>query len=301
MRFFNQLIGLAIPLVLLLPLPSRAEPRYFGYSAILCGLDDPHDEGVKTDYLDEVSAFTNIAQVCADADPGVTADRMRRAHADGVTPLLYIEPAFFDRKGRRMVAKQPEAAAALWQVVKAGIAKSKVPLDAIVFYLADEPHHFGLPQAALEEAIAVIRADFPAARILMIEAYSEDGPPPVPEGVDYWGFDAYGVPDPTAEPRYGTYLDAARATMRPDQHLVMVMEAVHYPSVHGEGVAAKESLADVARADYRYALARGDIDMILAYTWAGGIDSPDESGVRDLPAGVLAEHQAIGRAITGKR
>lgn len=301
MRFFNLLIGLAIPLAFLSPLPAQAGPRYFGYSAILCGFDDPHDTDPKSDYLDEISAFTNIAQVCADADPRVTADRMRRAHAAGVIPLLYVEPAFFDRSGTRMVARDRDTAGALWQSVRAGIAESDVPLDDIIFYLVDEPNHFGLPQAAVEDAIRIIRTDYPAARLLMIEAYDEDGPPPVPEGIDYWGFDAYGVPDPAAEPRYGAYLDATRATMQPDQRLVMVMEAVHYASVQGDSIASRESLADVARADYRYALARGDIDMILAYTWAGGIDSLDERGVRDLPPVVHAVHEAIGRAITGIR
>jgi hypothetical protein len=304
MRFFKPsgLIAAALVLpILFLAGPGFADVRNFGYAAIMCGLDDPHDTQPKTDYLDEVAAFTNIAQVCVDADASITADRIARAHAADVVPLLYVEPVFFERAEGGATPRDKNGAASLWQIVRQAILLSGAPADQIIFYLVDEPSLFGLSEADVTRAAMQIRADFPQARLLMIEAYSEAGPPPIPKLIDYWGFDVYGVPDPAAEPRYAAYLDQARAGMRPGQKLVLVMEAVYYPKVHGKGRAAQAKLGDVADASYRYAVSRGDVSMILAYTWAGGIDSLDERGVRDLPPVVRARHEVIGRAITGKQ
>jgi hypothetical protein len=81
----------------LLPLsPARADDlRWFGYTGIDCGLDDPHDGSSITDYSDEVAGFTNLSHICLDPDPEVTAKRLRNAVAHGFTPLLHVEPAFF--------------------------------------------------------------------------------------------------------------------------------------------------------------------------------------------------------------
>ncbi len=39
--------------------------KYFGYSVVDCAWDDPNDAEVKTNYLDEVTGFSNIAQLCS--------------------------------------------------------------------------------------------------------------------------------------------------------------------------------------------------------------------------------------------
>jgi hypothetical protein len=132
--------------------------------------------------------------------------------------------------------------------------------------------------------------------MMVIDAYDPGGPPPVPPQIDYWGFDAYAVPDPGAEPLYTDYLDRARAGMTADQHLVLVMDAMHTP-VHADAGISEAGMTGVARAYYDLAVKRGDVAAILAYSWAGGIDGPWEKGVRDLPPEVRAAHEQIGRAI----
>jgi hypothetical protein len=267
---------------------------WFGYAGIDCGLDDPHDNATITDYSDEAAGFTNVSHICLDFDPAVTAKRLRNAVAHGFTPLLQIEPAFFalTAQGLRPAPDAP----ALWALVTQAITESHVPASDILFYLADEPVLRKLPPADLAAAADTLRRTYPDARVMVIDAYDPGGPPPVPPQIDYWGFDAYAVPDPGAEPLYTDYLDRAGAGMTRDQHLVLVMDAMHTP-VHAKARITEAGMADVARAYYDLAVRRGDVAAILAYSWAGGIDGPWEKGVRDLPPEVRAAHEEIGRAI----
>ena len=123
-----------------------------------------------------------------------------------------------------------------------------------------------------------------------------EGPPPIPASVDYWGFDAYAVRDPGAEPLYTAFLNAARRGLRPGQRLFLVLDAQHTPVHAKEGLTA-EDMAGVALATYAFAAAQGDVAGMLGYTWAGGIDNLEERGLRDLPDSVIAVHREIGWAI----
>ncbi len=281
----RHVLCLATLMSLLALAPGRAEDlRWFGYTGIDCGLDDPHDATAITDYSDEVAGFTNLSHICLDPDPTVTATRLRNAVAHGFTPLLHVEPAFFDMTPDGL-RPSPEAPA-LWMLVTQAITESTVPASDILFYLVDEPVLRKLPPADLAAAADTLRQTYPEARVMVIDAYDPGGPRPVPPQIDYWGFDAYAVPDPGAEPLYTAYLDRARAGMTPDQHLVLVMDAMHTP-VHAEAGITEAGMAEVARAYYalgaearRY---RGDPRLFL--------------GRRDRrPMGKRRPRSAAGRA-----
>ena len=268
-------------------------PRLFGYSAISCGLDDPHDEELKTDYADEVAGFTNANQICVSGDVDEMA---RRLHAvpSGSTAILYVEPVFFtfdDSRGTSGAAIEEQ-----WLLVRRAISKSGISPGDVVFYLVDEPTLRGLPLADVTAAATRIRRDYPGARTLMIEAYGGPTGPTIPAAVTYWGFDAYGIRDPAAEPRYTSYLDQAAARLRPGQSLVLVMDATYTPAHRSAGL-TEVDMADVARNYLALARSRTDVSIMLAYSWAGGIDNQSEKGVRDMDPTVAAAHREIGRAI----
>ena len=278
--------------------PAFAEPvQYFGYVAVACGLDDPHDATTKTDYIDEVAGFTNLNQACVSTDPAVTADWLRRLSAVGSAALLHVEPALFTDTPEG-VRPNPDRAA-LWPLVVQGIAESGVDPDQILFYLVDEPALRHLPPADVSEAARFVRQTYPNARTIVIDAYDAAGPGPIAPELDFWGFDAYAVPDPGAEPLYTDYLDRARAGLHPGQGLVLVMDAMHTPTHEEQGL-SQDDMADVARAYAALAERRGDVAAILAYAWAGGIDVPTDRGVRDLPAAVQEAHREIGRRLLGR-
>ncbi len=278
--------------------PALAEPvRYFGYAAIACGLDDPHDASQKTDYIDEVAGFTNLNQVCLSPDPAVTADRLARMAAAGSAALFNIEPALFVQTAAGL-RPNPDRAA-LWPLVTEAVSQSGTPPERIFFYLADEPTLRQLPPADLSDAARLVKQTYPAASLMVIEAYDPQGPGPIVPELDYWGFDAYAVKDPATEPLYLAYLDRSRALLGKDQHLVLMMDAMHTP-VHQDLGISQADMAAVARSYLNLAQDRGDVAAILGYSWVGGIDNASERGVRDLPANVQATHRDIGTLLLGK-
>lgn len=273
--------------------PPTAGLHLFGYAAISCGFDDPHDQALKTDYADEVAGFTNANQICVSGDVDETAQRLH-AVPSGSTAILYVEPVFFTFAD----TAEPSGAGVeeRWGLVRRAISKSGISPDDVVFYLVDEPTLRGLPLENVTAAATRIRRDYPRARTMIIEAYGGPTGPTIPAAITYWGFDAYGIRDPAAEPRYTSYLDQAAARLRPGQSLVLVMDATYTPA-HGTAGLTELDMADVARNYFALARSRTDVSIMLAYSWAGGIDNRSEKGVRDMDSSVAAAHRAIGRAI----
>jgi hypothetical protein len=284
--------GMGVVWVLAMGQPALAQ-GFFGYVAVACGHDDPFDAVDKADYADEVAGFTNANHVCLPGDPALWAETLARTAAQ-FDPVLTVEGLFdFGPAG---AGPDGAAAQALWVTFTQALADSGVPAERVFFYLADEPTLRGIPADQIARAGQIVHDTYPGARTMLVEAFAMTGPPPIPASVDFWGFDAYAVRDPAAEPLYGAFLNAARLGLRPGQRLFLVLDAQHTP-VHAEAGLSAEDMADVARATYAYAVAQGDVAGMLGYTWAGGIDNLEERGVRDLPESVIAAHREIGRAI----
>ncbi len=270
---------------------------YFGYAAIVCDFDDPLDDTDKVDYSDEVAGFTNANQVCVTADTKILARRLRQA-ARQFTPVFYIEPVFFSQDQTRLRVN-PDAET-LWELVRGAITASGVDPAELIFYIADEPTLRGLEPEAISNAAMQIRRDYSASRIMLIEAYHGPLAPVIPAEIDIWGFNAYAITDPMAEPLYTGYLDLAGNALLPHQSLALIMDANHTP-YHVQAGISETDMAQVAENYLKLAKSRSDVSMVLAYTWAGGIDNLDEKGVRDLPEEVARAHRRIGREIIGAR
>lgn len=272
------------------PTPSL---QHFGYIAVACDHDDPFDAEVKTDYSDEVAGFTNANHVCPLADETAFADRLRVKSAQ-YRPLLAVESFFFefDAAGGRL----SPAREALWDFARRAITASGVDPDRIIFYLVDEPTLRGLPLSQVSTAAQIIKRDYPNATVAMIEAFDDGATPVIPAEIDWWGFDAYAVRDPNAEPRYTSYLNLAAGRLRAGQKLIIALDANHTP-IHLAAGLAEPDMATVAENYLRLANARTDVVAMIGYAWAGGIDSLQEKGVRDLPQVVIDAHRRIGETI----
>lgn len=265
----------------------------FGFAAIACDHDDPFDTDPKTDFSDEVAGFSNFNQVCPTGDLAIDRDRLV-ATAQFYDPLYYIEPVFFDPATGS--ARPQTEANNLWQGVRQAIADSQIDTARITFYLFDEPTLRGIAHGDLAPFANQIKQTYPDSKILLIEAFSDTTPPVVPDFVDLWGFNAYTIRDPAAEPRYTSYLDQAAAQLRSDQALVLVGDGIHTP-FHANAGLSQADMAEVARNYFALAESRNDVAALLVYTWAGGIDNNQERGVRDLPVEVQDQWRAIGTEI----
>ena len=245
------------------------------------------------DYSDEVASFTNLNQVCPTGD--VATDAARLAHiAQSFDPLYYIEPAFFDAVNG---SPRPAAeAAVLWQGVQDAITQSGIDPSRITFYLFDEPTLRGVELSVVEGFADQIRSIYPEAKLLLIEAFSATEDPVVPHFVDLWGFNAYTVRAPADDIGYLGFLEAASAQLSNKQSLVLIGDGIHTQFHTARGI-SQADMAEVASNYAALAASRDDIAALLVYTWAGGIDSMDERGVRNLPLEVQNRWADIGREI----
>jgi hypothetical protein len=287
-----QAVAMMRAVVLMLGLivqPVWAEGRLFGYVGTECGLGGAAQDG----YTAEVTEFSNLNMVCVTADPSVTADRIRRVALAGDTVLLNVQPALFDF--HPLAVTPSPARDQLWPLVVAAVRQSGVPPGDIILYIVDEPALRQLPIAAVEEAITYVRRSLPGVRTMAIE-YREATYDRVPKGLTYWGFFDYFHRDPGAVPDYVAALDRASAQLGPDQRLVLVMDA-HLMWMHEERGLAAADMADIARAYGALAMGRTDVAVVMAYTWAGGIDYDGELGVRDMGPAVLQAHREVGLAL----
>lgn len=279
-------------LLLFLSSPAKALD-FFGYVGVMCDFDDPLDDTTLTDYSAEVAGFTNINHVCLPADPADWADRIKQANVQ-FRPLLSVEGAFdFARAG----PDGPESRT-IWPMVRDAVIASAVDPARITFYLVDEPTLRGIDPVAVDRAAAIIRADFPTADVLLVEACSMDGPPPIAPHLTLWGFDCYTFADPGQSPQFIAYLDLVKRRLGPDQRLVLVMDANHTEYHAAAGIALTD-MGNVARAYAALALSRPEVAGMLGYTWAGGIDSLTELGVRDMPQAVIDAHREVGKMLLG--
>lgn len=288
------LVALGLAAVTAVPVSGQTATglQFFGYAAVKCQHDDPYDTEAKTDYSDEVAGFTNANHVCLPADVARWPAFLKEAAAQ-YDPVVQVEPLFDFSPGG--AGPDSDAALAMWQAFVAAVAASGVPSSRFYFLLADEPALHEIPPNQIDRAAAIIHATFDTDRVMLVEAFSFDGAPPISPLIDLWAFDAYGVRDPAAEPLYSAFLDSARAQMHRHQRLWIVMDGSYSANHIASGI-TPEDMADVARATWRFAKAQPDVVGILGYLWAGGVDS-GEKGIRDLPPVVRAAHEAIGREI----
>ena len=211
----------------------------------------------------------------------------------GDTVLLNVQPALFDF--HPLAVTPSPARDQLWPLVTAAIAQSGVPSDRIILYIVDEPALRKLPLAAVEEAITYVRRSLPGIRTMAID-YRGATYGRIPKGLSYWGFFDYFHRDPGAAPGYVAALDRASVLLGPDQRLVLVMDA-HIMWMHGERGLGPADMADIARACGALAVGRRDVAVVMAYVWAGGIDSDGELGVRDMGPVVRQAHREVGLAL----
>ena len=282
----------ALALLLLLASPAKALD-FFGYVGVMCDLDDPFDAVALTDYSAEVAGFTNANHVCLPGDPSQWVARLQAADAQ-FRPILSIETAF-DFAGS---GPDGPMAQTVWPLVRDAIRNSGIDPARIIFHLVDEPVLRSIPAAMVSRAAQIVRADFPTAEVMVIEACRIEGPPPVAPEVTLWGFDCYTFADPMADRTFMTFLALAQGQLGPDQRLVLVMDANHTPVHEGAGL-SQDDMANVARAYGRLAQSLPGLAGVIGYTWAGGIDNAQERGVRDMPQAVIDAHRDVGQMLLG--
>lgn len=73
------------------PLPDKTNPnlKYFGYTLVDVGWDDPTDKSDKTNYIDEVYSFSNIADILVVEPTDNIVDRINVFDSYNVKAMLH--------------------------------------------------------------------------------------------------------------------------------------------------------------------------------------------------------------------
>src|SRR5680860_1182300 len=73
--------------------------KYFGFVFIDTGWDDPTDSEIKTNYKDEVSGFSNIADIYVGSPTDDIVKRMKDFNDMEMKSWLHLYDMFFDHVG----------------------------------------------------------------------------------------------------------------------------------------------------------------------------------------------------------
>lgn len=254
--------------------------EYFGYANVECG----------TSYVDEVSGFTNINQLCPASHEDDIRGRMDNMLMNGIMPLISLQSILFDGSSLKNNFRRDFNRFAR-------LNDFDNYYDLVSFYLYDEPYLNNVSYKDIETAASAVKKTLIDPLLFQIEAYTHVGEMEVPDEIDVIGFDMYGIVDPATDQRYIDVYNTFLSKMKPHQELCVIMEG-QWLDVY-DSFATPEVMLDMAVNYYNFAQA-AKAKYLLCYTWAGNIDGPDHLGVRDLPLPVIEAHKAIGGDILNK-
>lgn len=286
------------------PSSTSESLQYFGYALVDCGFDDQRDNNHQTNYVTEVAAFSNVAQMCV-FDGENVVDRLQLMTKNDLKALLSVQSIFFigrpdANQGSGTNYDIHPQYQARWNIFVSDNNLSQNISAIAAFYVADEPVWNGITFSELKIAADAIKASFPAVPTATIEAPDGIRDLQVPLSIDWIGFDRYGVAKPDTDPEYLSELALIKSKRsRPDQKILLVMDAQWLP-FYGDAGYLPRRMKSVATRYYSLAKSDPDIVGIIGYLWPSGFDHRNQLGARHLPVKVIDEHVRIGKLITGK-
>jgi len=287
------------------PAPTNPNLEYYGYALVDVGFDDPSDKEIKTNYLDEVASFTNLADILVVEPTDDIRDRIIAMNNSGVKAMLHLSELFFENVGT--VAENSTADYSLradyqsrWDQFVVTNEMNIYDSLVQVFYIGEEPYWNNISVEELTLACDYIKSTVPSVKIMVIEAYHALDQLVIPASVDWVGFDHYFIKDPQNDVTFLEEMALLESKMYSNQQIVLVMDAHFIKLAHATSGIGKSDLDFIARSYYQLANSNHRVAAIIAYFWPSGFDSEDAIGSRNLPVNVKNEHVRIGKAITGK-
>jgi len=277
--------------------------QHFGFVGVSCMVDDPHDRTGPRNYVDEVASFTNVAHLCPlDIDIAGQMEELQLAELQAFIDLTLI---LFEQVPGETHPENPnpmrlqlrEDAATVFATFVGTNEGLLTPEHVAAFYLIDEPIWNGTTPEELATAATLVDDAFPDIPIAVVEAYPAVDAAEFPSGVDWVGFDRYGVPDPSTDAAYLAELETVRSRASEAQDLILILDAQWFPEFEVVAGLTPEDMGDVALHTLELAQSRDDVVAIIGYTWPGGLDIPEQLGARSLPKPVHDAYRFIGETV----
>lgn len=289
------------------PLPAKVNQnlKYFGYTLVDVGWDDPTDKETRTNYLDEVQGFSNVADILVVNPTDNIVSRVMAFDQNGVQAILHLNEVFFEQKGTGgdksgIIYGLRTDYQKRWDTfIATNDLATHTPLINCL-YIGEEPAWNGISENEFQQACDYAKSTLPQVPILSVEAYTNIENMYAPESVDWVGFDHYFLQRPSEDADYQREFKTLNSRKKSHQKIFLIMDTHWIQHLHGYFGIDKEELDVVARDYYNIANADPSIIGILGYFWPNGFDSETAIGARGLPRNVQDEHKQIGKAITGK-
>jgi hypothetical protein len=275
--------------------------KHFGFYLVNTGVPDPNDRVKKTNYTDEVSAFTNLNQYAVFYPTQPIAADLKSMVSACTKPFISVELLFWYRADSNAPSGNRYALHGDWRerwaLFKSTNSASLSAANIGAFYIADEPVWNGIPFAELDAVTQLIKGDYPDISTFYVEAQPVLDSMQVPTSMDWIGFDRYAMFNPAVNSSYLADLAKLKSRRSNNQKIVIISETKWEPYYRQTfGLSPADMGATIQS---YYDLAAGDTDVIglIGYLWPGGFDSPGSLGARNLPGQIQEVMKDQGRKI----
>lgn len=289
------------------PLPDKLNPhlKYFGFLLIDVGWDDPTDSENKTNYLEEVQPFTNVADIFPIGPGDNIVERMQTMHEAEVDVMIHINELFFKqiKKGGSksgVIYGLREDYQERWNTFVAVNDLWTNDFMISCFYIGEEPAWNSIAEEEFKVVCSFLKERFPSIPLMSIEAYAAMDELYVPRELDWVGFDHYFLKMPSENSTFQKELDILKSKMQAHQKIMLIMDSHWIDYFHGSAGIAMQDMDVIARDYYQMANTDTTVIGVLGYHWPSGFDLKRTIGARDLPMHVKEEYVNIGKHITGK-
>ena len=286
--------------------PDSNHLKYFGFTLIDVEWDDPLDLEIKTNYLDEVADFPNIADILVITPMDTIISRLDKMENYNVRAILHLSELFFEQTNGQSPSGVKYALRSDYKLrwntfmKKNNLIIHKNKIQA--FYMGEEPTWNGISFNEQQSATDYVNKTLPEIPILIIEASTVLDELKIPNSVDWVGFDHYFIKDPKSNPQFLKELSLLKSKLvTKSQKLVLVLDAHYIQEIHGDySKISQDEMKFVANSYYELAKNEEKVIALLGYTWPGGFDTETALGARQLPEAVKTFYAKIGKEITGK-
>jgi len=303
-----------IVLIFLIGCDSTTEPQliepvdhiqYFGFTLVDTSWDDPTDEEFKTNYNNEVAAFSNVADILAVNPEDNIVNRMKAMQELQMKSIIHVNEIFFQIEGTNAPSgtdyKLRADAQERWDTFldTNSLYLNQDLIQAI--YVGEEPTWNGISFAELKKVADYVKLTIPDITVMVIEAYPTLNEFRIPESVDWVGFDHYFIKDPKNDATFKAELQVLKSKLSEEQKLILVMDTHYIDFAHGDfgGIMLNE-MGTETTSYYELAKAEPKTIAILGYFWPSGFDQANSIGARHMPEEVKKEYVKIGKQITDK-
>jgi hypothetical protein len=289
------------------PLPNKVNQNlnYFGFSLIDVGFDDPTDKESKTNYLDEVSDFSNLADILVVEPTDNLSDRIQKMTDVNVKPMFHLNEVFFEEKSKGgdrsgVIYGLRNDYQERWNTFMTTNNLVSNATNIGCLYIGEEPYWNGIPKDEFKQACDYAKLTLPQVPILNVEAYLVVDSIFTPTSVDWLSFDHYFLSSPSTNIDYLTEYNTVKSRLKSNQKMFLIMDAHWLKLFHGSAGISKKDMDVVARDYYNFANSDTTVVGLLGYFWPSGFDFKNSVGARNLPTEVKNEYVRIGKEITGK-